>query len=1183
MHIMRRKNGIISGVIVIFTLAVAIFLISCSGVIPYCTVTFVNGDETVHTETVLNGGRVSFPEIEMPLGYEAEWLCEDGTVFSEADTVTGNLRLTLSQKPIEYTVTYQLGGGIAPDGNPEKLTVENEAFTLLPATREGAAFEGWQDADGNSVTVLNSDCIPTDGGSREIILTAKWRVTTFTVTYDSVGGSLPDNPDTYTVDDSNVFLLPSELRGYTFLGWFNGAGEKVLSFAGQVGELHLTARWEITRFPIVYNVGKNTDNTVNPTEFTFLDSVEIHAPSRYGFDFVGWLVGDALEPVASYVIPTDTAEPVRLTAVWSAHSARLTVMNGSEIYAEIDTEFGESFSLDELSERRDGYAVTVFFDYQRNEPVTLPYEIDGYSVELFVFYTPIEYLVTLDYGDGNAVNYRVFTVEDAGFTLPAPEREGFTFKGWSDGADSYSEITAGSFGNKELTAVWKRNSYPLIFDTMGGTPVSSIQIEYGAKITFNVNTTKQDMVFGGWYMDEGYESPFIGGTMPAERVTLYARWFQNASYAVNYQSTPAGVPLSGSCISGAAIMDGKEATLNAPEYYNGMLFTEWTVNGVSCGKNREISVLVDGGEINAVAHYRAVHGYDYDISASGDLVIPTFASDAYLDGHRIMSEHQTLKGGALTVREDYLDSLGIGLRVFAFTENGSVSFVYINITDSAARPSVKVDFDSEFPNAVLTCDIPEGQEFVYSVNGGTPKAFSGRAVISGINRSRDNVFTVSPVGGGESYTKTVKAINSKYAEYYNGSFNYGGRTYDLVVNSEEELTALIEYICFVMVVTDAEYDSENESYAVALTYIIGEDYAEEFNADKALAYGRIFERISIPYSPAYSTSSFGESSPKGKVTVWFNELNTVLSGQNKIELPDNFGALNDSDRPENFDGFYIDSLETTQLVRSIYELEALPFGVRPLFDSSEGSQLAKRVYDAARQALRKHVSDGMSDYEKAAAIYGYLGLNVTYDKALAQLGGATGKYRGFTSYGALIDGVAVCDGYASAYRIMCLIEGIPCLEIIGTSNGVGHAWNKILIDGAWYGVDSTWSRVNNEKITFRYLLINEAQLIEGGHRENHIIPTVDNPVPNEEYIDVVASSDKDFYSISGRVITQAADIKVLVDNAVKNGVTVLELRNLSGSSIGELFKGYKLSDFDVEGLSYAAEQGTDIVYIMLEL
>ena len=218
----------------------------------------------------------------------------------------------------------------------------------------------------------------------------------------------------------------------------------------------------------------------------------------------------------------------------------------------------------------------------------------------------------------------------------------------------------------------------------------------------------------------------------------------------------------------------------------------------------------------------------------------------------------------------------------------------------------------------------------------------------------------------------------------------------------------------------------------------------------------------------------------------------------------------------------------------------------------------------------------MSDIEKATVFYEYLGLYVTYDHAVLSVGSDYGNYRCFTSYGALIDGVAVCDGYASAYRLMCLIEGIPCVEVIGTSNGTGHAWNKVFIGGVWYAVDSTWSRVGTDYITHRYLLISEEELILTGHVENDFDGY-------ESYTQYVASNEQDYYDMTGEVLTDASQIKKLVNQAAAEGITLIELKNLSGKSLSELFSGYNLRDFNVKSLSYASINGTNIIYIILVL
>ena len=53
--------------------------------------------------------------------------------------------------------------------------------------------------------------------------------------------------------------------------------------------------------------------------------------------------------------------------------------------------------------------------------------------------------------------------------------------------------------------------------------------------------------------------------------------------------------------------------------------------------------------------------------------------------------------------------------------------------------------------------------------------------------------------------------------------------------------------------------------------------------------------------------------------------------------------------------------------------------------------------------------------------------------------------------------LAVCEGYAEAFKLICDREAIPCITIVGLGNGGGHKWNYVKMDdGNWYGMDVTW-------------------------------------------------------------------------------------------------------------------------------
>lgn len=199
---------------------------------------------------------------------------------------------------------------------------------------------------------------------------------------------------------------------------------------------------------------------------------------------------------------------------------------------------------------------------------------------------------------------------------------------------------------------------------------------------------------------------------------------------------------------------------------------------------------------------------------------------------------------------------------------------------------------------------------------------------------------------------------------------------------------------------------------------------------------------------------------------------TPESGQRSTQLHAilphiNFDAA--KNRPSNYK-FAIDNVVRTAEVAYSDELYlAVQNGVRPI---PKAGSSAQAVYEQARSVLRSICTDDMTDVQKAHAIYDWIMWHVTYDTPATQI------LRGGESYSAYyleavfgngeteFDGVAynpnaVCDGMSKAYSLMCNIEGIPCVRVVGRAGkslreAGGHAWNKVFVDGAWYMVDCTW-------------------------------------------------------------------------------------------------------------------------------
>ena len=104
-----------------------------------------------------------------------------------------------------------------------------------------------------------------------------------------------------------------------------------------------------------------------------------------------------------------------------------------------------------------------------------------------------------------------------------------------------------------------------------------------------------------------------------------------------------------------------------------------------------------------------------------------------------------------------------------------------------------------------------------------------------------------------------------------------------------------------------------------------------------------------------------------------------------------------------------------------------------------------------------------SDYDKIRAIYDYMCSRVKYDKIHVK-----NKYYCLrsTSYAALIQETATCQGYSVALYRMLRQAGINARIITGIGHGENfdgfHAWNIAQLDGVYYNLDATWDAGKDE-------------------------------------------------------------------------------------------------------------------------
>ena len=177
--------------------------------------------------------------------------------------------------------------------------------------------------------------------------------------------------------------------------------------------------------------------------------------------------------------------------------------------------------------------------------------------------------------------------------------------------------------------------------------------------------------------------------------------------------------------------------------------------------------------------------------------------------------------------------------------------------------------------------------------------------------------------------------------------------------------------------------------------------------------------------------------------------------------------------------------------------------VNPTYIMS-GTQLesAKELFEIAVSEMLGAVNGEMSEYEKELYFHDELAKKVIYQET----------ENAHNAYGALVEGIAVCEGYAEALQYLLQRAGIQSLIVLGESNNPSsnlresHAWNIVRIDGKYYHVDLTWND-QTQRTYHAYFNKTDAAILE-----DHIIESTAYPLP------VCDNSDLDYFTVNGNAI-----------------------------------------------------------------
>lgn len=237
-------------------------------------------------------------------GYVFEgWYLNGEKVTSIAEGTKGDLHFVAKWELADYTIHYELDGGINHPDNKNGYTIDNLPLTLYQPTKKGYNFTGWY---------LNNQLVEylPENTLGEITLVATWELATYDLFYNLDGGILEsENPTTYTMNDEFILNNPTK-NGYNFLGWYVNDVKIEKIEKGSTGNLTLLAKWELQKHTIEFNSNGGT-NVSNQIVNHFDKVLEPDHPTRLGYDFLGWFIGED-----EYDFNNEVTTNLELVAKW---------------------------------------------------------------------------------------------------------------------------------------------------------------------------------------------------------------------------------------------------------------------------------------------------------------------------------------------------------------------------------------------------------------------------------------------------------------------------------------------------------------------------------------------------------------------------------------------------------------------------------------------------------------------------------------------------------------------------------------------------------------------------------------------------------------------------------------------------------------------------------------------------
>jgi uncharacterized repeat protein (TIGR02543 family) len=437
------------------------------------------------------------------------------------------------------------------------------------------------------------------------------------------------------------------------------------------------------------------------------------APTKAGYSFAGWYLDQSLlTPYQNEAI----TQSQKIYAKFTANQYTITFnSNGGSSVTAITQDYNTEVYAPS-NPTREGYTFNGWFTSEDHDVVYVFSTMPAANTTVYAKWTINEYTISFNSNEGSSITSITQNFGTAVIAPMNPSREGYSFVRWyiSDPEVAYVFGTMPA-ANITLNALWNEiigTSYDVIFDSNGGTSISSIIVSEGDLATIpNPAPTKTGYTFVGWETENNDTWDFENDAVN-EDLTLYAVW-QVITYSITYSNLESTTHSNPNTYTVAT----STITLTDPSARSGFTFAGW-FDQLSEGVQVTQIVIGSTGNKTVYARWTATTIYTATIDKATTTAFTTGIADGPLTVGTADNNISIVNSGSATLSVSYFKNSSSTTSIF---NNSAGEIRLYGGSGNGGQLTINVSSGYKITSIVVYTSTNSG----YSINGGNMITSSG--------------------------------------------------------------------------------------------------------------------------------------------------------------------------------------------------------------------------------------------------------------------------------------------------------------------------------------------------------------------------------------------------------------------------------------------------------------------------